>query len=132
MGKIGRWRKWSGEERTKSFNMTAKALRKGLIPFASQCRVCGQTEGILMYHNKNYDVTLAFLPKLLAGTASPEEIDAIREVLVPLCWRCHMIYHSYWRNPAAYKRYFAEVKAGKMYPPVYKLNDWDKLKENGF
>ena len=59
------------------------------------------------------------------------EISQIHKALVPICWRCHMILHSYHRNPSAYKKYFQEVKDGIQYPPVYKHN-FDILKENGF
>lgn len=125
------YKKWSGEERTKSLKLTNKAKKMGLLEEPKKCRVCGQEKGILHTHNKDYDVTLAYVPKMLDGTATEEEIAKIKDVLVPICWRCHMIYHAYWRNPAAYKKYFDEVKNGKMYPPVYK-HDFNVLKENGF
>lgn len=129
---LNSFKKWSGAERERSLKLTNKAKAMGLLEEPKKCRVCGQTEGILMTHNKNYDVTLKYVPKMIAGTATQEEIEAVKEVLVPLCWRCHMIYHSKHRNPKAYKKYFEEVKDGKkVYPPVYH-HDFNILKENGF
>lgn len=125
------FQKWSGEERQKSLALTNQATRMGLLDKPKKCRVCGQDKGILHTHNKDYDVTLAYVPKMIDGTATEEEIKAVKDALVPICWRCHMIYHSYRRNPAAYRKYFDEVKNGKMYPPVYK-HDFNILKENGF
>lgn len=125
------FQKWSGEERQKSLRLTNLAKKMGLLKEPKKCRVCGQDKGILHTHNKNYDITLNLVPKMINGTATEEEIESVKEVLVPLCWRCHMIYHSYRRNQSAYKKYFEEVKAGKVYPPVYK-HDFDILKENGF
>lgn len=127
---MNNFKKWSGAEREKSLKLTNKAKALGLLQPAEKCRVCGQTKGILQIHNKNYDVTLAYVPKMLDGTATQEEIDAVKEVLVPLCWRCHMMYHSYYRNKEAVKRYFEEVKNGKMYPPVFK-HDFAILREHG-
>jgi hypothetical protein len=125
------FKKWSAEERERSLKLTNQAKRMGLLEEPKQCRCCGQTEGILHTHNKNYDVTLSLVPKMITGTATEDEVRQVKEVLVPICWRCHMIYHSKYRNIAAYERYFAEIKAGKQYPPVYR-HDFEILKENGF
>ena len=125
------FRKWSAADRERSLKLTKKAMSMGLLSAPTKCRCCGQTEGILHTHNKNYDVTLSLVPKMIDGTATPEEVAMVKEVLVPLCWRCHMVYHSKHRNPEAYARYFDEVKKGKMYPPVYR-HDFNILKENGF
>ena len=125
------YKKWTGAQREESYRLFCKAMNAGLIEAPHKCKICGQTKGILMTHNRNYDVTLNYLPKLLVGTASEEEKAQIRQVLISLCWRCHMILHSYHRNPTAYRKYFHEVKIGKQYPPVYK-HDFDILKENGF
>lgn len=128
---IGRYKKWSGQERQKSLALFNKAKKMGLISEPTKCRVCGQEKGILHTHNKDYDVTLEILPKMIEGVATAEEVEKVNDVLVPICWRCHMVYHSYYRNKDAYKRYFDEVKSGKMYPPVYK-HDFNILKEHGF
>lgn len=125
------YKKWSGIQREESLRLFKLAQKAGLIKYPRECSICGQTKGILMTHNKNYDVTLKYLPKLLEGSANEMEIKQVHEVLMPICWRCHMILHSYKRNPNACREYFNEVKNGKQYPPVYK-HDFDVLKENGF
>lgn len=125
------YKKWSPEERLESLKLTNKARSMGLLEAPTKCRCCGQTEGILHTHNKNYDVTLLLVPKIINGTATQDEVNQVKEVLVPLCWRCHMILHSKYRNLASYEKYFAEIKEGKQYPPVYKHN-FEILKENGF
>lgn len=124
------YKKWSAEERQRSLALTNRAKRLGLIPPATKCSICGQSEGIIQYHNENYDATLQYVPKLLLGTATDEERKAIAEALVPLCWRCHMVHHSMHRNKEAVERYFAEVRGGKRYPPVYR-HDFEILKEHG-
>lgn len=128
---MNNYKKWTGAQRDESFRLFSKAMQAKLIKSPKKCKICGQTKGILMTHNRDYDVTLNYLPKLLAGTASEREKAQIRQVLIPLCWRCHMILHSYHRNPTAYRKYFHEVKIGKQYPPVYK-HDFNILKENRF
>lgn len=128
---MNNYRKWTGAQREKSYRLFCKAKDMGLIEAPHKCEICGQTKGILMTHNTNYNVTLSYLPRLLDGTANEKEKAQIQEVLIHVCWRCHMILHSYHRNPTAYKNYFHEVKNGAQYPPVYKHN-FDILKENGF
>lgn len=128
---IGRYKKWSGEERERSLKLFNRCKQLGLLEPPRKCRICGQEKGILQTHNENYDITLAYLPKILAGTATKEEKEAVEQVLVPICWRCHMMHHSRWRDPVAVDRYFWEVRHGKKYPPVYK-HDFSILeKENG-
>ena len=128
---MNNYKKWTGAQREESYRLFCKAMNAGLIETPHECKICGQTKGILMTHNKNYDVTLSLLPKLLVGMANDKEKVQIQKVLISLCWRCHMILHSHHRNPLAYEKYFHEVKNGKLYPPVYK-HDFDILKENGF
>lgn len=91
-------RTWTGEQRRRSLAKTKLAIKNGEIPPADQlgCRRCKQKLGTIEYHNHDYD--------------SPTEF------LEPLCFRCHMMLHS--RYPESAKRYFAEVAAGKQYPPV--------------
>jgi len=125
------YKKWTGAQRQKSLKLTNEAMKRGLLERPHKCRICGQEKGILHTHNKDYDVTLELVPKMLDGTATEEEMAKVKEVLVPICWRCHMIHHSKYRNPEAHDRYFEEVKNGKQYPPVYH-HDFDILKENGF
>jgi len=83
-----------------SLAKTKEAIRKGIIPAPSKCELCDQTEGIIQYHNDDYSDPIKYLRQF--------------------CWRCHMMYHSKYRAPESYRKYFAEVKAGKRYPPVYR------------
>lgn len=125
------FKKWSAQDRQKSLKLTNEAKKLGLIEEPKKCRACTKEKGIIHSHNKDYDVTLELVPKLITGTATEEEKAKIKDALVPLCWRCHMIYHSKHRNMSAYKKYVDEVTNGKIYPPVYKHN-FEILKENGF
>lgn len=111
--------------------MTKKAREMGLLDKPTKCRPCGQDKGIIQSHNKDYDVTLAYTQRLINGVATADEIAAIKDALVPICWRCHMIYHSKKKNMGAYRKYVKEIQAGKMWPPVYKHN-YSILRENGF
>jgi hypothetical protein len=83
------YKKWDGTQRQESLKLFNLAKKAGLIESPKACKICGQTKGILMTHNKNYDVTLSYLPKLLDGKANEMEISQIHKALVPICWRCH-------------------------------------------
>lgn len=105
------YKKWSGEERLASAAKSRAAIEAGIIPPAIVCQRCSQTEGIIMYHNHDYSDPIKFLEAM--------------------CWRCHMIFHSYFRKGAreAVNRYWAEIKAGKRYPPVFK-HDFEILRKD--
>ena len=83
------YKKWDGTQRQESLKLFNLAKKAGLIESPKECKICGQTKGILMTYNKNYDVTLSYLPKLLDGKANEMEISLIHKALVPICWRCH-------------------------------------------
>lgn len=94
-----RYKKWSAEERRISGEKTYEAIQKGKIPKPSKCNRCGQTEGIIDYHNRDYSHPTKFLEQM--------------------CVRCHMMLHSVFRSEAAVLKYWEEIKAGKRYPPVH-------------
>lgn len=129
------YKKWSKEERNFSAALTKHAATLGWIKPKDCCERCGQTKGIIHLHNEDYDVTIRILqvavidrdPEPYITDEEKAEMNAVLEVL---CWRCHMIHHSKHRSPAAHDKYFAEVAAGKCYPPVY-VNSPAILKENG-
>lgn len=129
----GQYKKWSKEEREKSYAMTKKAQELGWIKKPCKCQFCGQDKGIIHLHNENYDVTLDILGEALQRKPKPriskEEKEAIDEVLWEVCWRCHMIHHSYYRNPQACEEYWKEIEAGDQYPPVFK-HDFSILKRD--
>lgn len=93
-------RTWTWEKRRKSLALTKLAIKNDEIlpPEQLGCKRCGQKLGIIEYHNHDYDSPTKYLE--------------------PLCFRCHRMLHS--RYPESAKRYFAEVAAGKQYPPVYR------------
>ena len=93
-------RTWTPAERLRSLRKTKKAIANGEIPPPEQlgCKRCGQKLGTIEYHNHDYD--------------SPTEF------LEPLCFHCHMMLHS--RNLASKEKYFAEVAAGKQFPPAFR------------
>lgn len=126
---MNNYKKWTGEERKKSLVLFNKAVKMGLIPRPTKCRICGQTEGILQTHNEDYDATLNYIPKMIDGTATEEEKAAVFKALVPICWRCHMMHHSRWISAWRVEKYFKEVKSGKMYPPVFN-HDFGILKRD--
>jgi hypothetical protein len=83
-----------------SFKKTMAAIQEGVIPPATICNRCGQTRGIVSYHNEDYSDPIKFLESL--------------------CWRCHMIHHSAGFAPDQCAEYWASVKNGKCWPPVFK------------
>lgn len=97
------------QQRYEGDRIIKKAINNGQLEQPTKCRVCGQTEGILHYHAEDYRPS-----KILKNCRC-------------LCWRCHMILHSRYRNRDAFNKYFNEVLGGKKYPPVYK-HDFGILK----
>lgn len=94
------YKQWSKADRLASLKKTKAAIANGVIPEATKCNRCGQTEGIIQYHNHDYSDPIKFLESL--------------------CWRCHMIHHSVYRSPINCARYWEEICQGKMYPAVHK------------
>ena len=128
------YKKWSKEFRLASLKLTNKAKKMGWVPQPSECRRCGQVDGILHLHNEDYDVTLYTLEEVFARFPvhiTDEEIEKINVVLEPICWRCHMIHHSIHRSPLACKQYWTDLKDGKKFSPVYKHNFSILKKEHG-
>lgn len=128
------YKKWTPQERTKSLNLTNKAKRLGLLMPGDCCERCNQKEGIIQWHNENYDVTLDILGKAFTEekrkTLTQDEIDKCQAVLFTWCWRCHMMFHSYKRNPKSVEAYFHRIDVlGEQDAPVIKHN-FNKLKED--
>ena len=124
----GQYKHWDKAYRNRSYEMVKKAEALGWIKPRCKCNRCPQTEGIIHLHCENYDVTTEVLTVALARkpkpSITPEEKEQINsnDVLEVLCWRCHMMHHSANRAPEAHKKYFDEVAAGKVFPPVLKHN----------
>ena len=124
------YKKWSAQFRRESLKLTNKAKKMGWIKNPKVCSICHQEEGIIHLHNEDYDVTFYTLEKAFNRfpvTIQKDELQNIKDVLIPLCWRCHMMHHSKRRNKQAVEDYFIEVSNGKQYPPVF-FHNFDILK----
>ena len=123
------YKKWTAAERNRSLAMTRKAKLLGFIPKPECCRFCGQKNGILHHHNTDYDVSLSVLPRILNGTATDEEKNALDKVLVPVCWTCHMMIHRADKHPKSAEAYFENVNNGMVPPASYSQNNWKSLEK---
>lgn len=121
------YKKWTATERNRSLALTRKAKALGLIPHPRRCRFCGQENGILHHHNIDYDVSLEVQPKLISGTATEEDKKRLDEVLVPICWTCHMMLHREAQHPKSVEAYFERVANGYQPRPIFKPNAWEVL-----
>jgi hypothetical protein len=105
------YQRWTAKERDKSARITKMMIEAGQIPPAIVCVLCGQTEGIIEYHNTNYDDPAKYL--------------------LPLCYRCHMIHHSYHINPEKCVQYWIEIGRGIKFEPLRTRNYFLVCKEAG-
>ena len=107
------YKQWSPEHRRASLEKTKLAIASGLIPEAKKlgCNRCKQKEGIIEYHNCNYDHPTKYLEAL--------------------CYRCHMMIHNFHNNPQAVFEYFEEVWRGKCYEPVFKRDYYKIMYQHG-
>lgn len=123
------YKKWTAAERNRSLAQTRKCKALGLIPKPTRCRFCGQENGILHHHNVDYDVSLEVQPKLINGTATLEDKKRLDDVLVPVCWTCHMMLHRAEQHPKSAEAYFEQVKNGMRPFAVYTPNAWGILEK---
>lgn len=72
-------------------------FRAGRLERPTQCLACWQSGGEIIAHLEDYE--------------RPLDID-------PLCVRCHLVLHSRRRNPGAWERYRAAIRAGAIFPPL--------------
>lgn len=89
-----------------------EAIARGELPPLSEqkCCLCGQTKGILHYHQEDY---------------SPDKVVASSR---PLCWVCHMMLHSRFSHPLSFGKYMIDVTMyGKRVAPTYRPDDFNKL-----
>lgn len=124
------YKQWTPAQRWRNLGLYKDAIRSGLWSNPSECRICGQKRGILQTHCIDYDISLAYLPKLLQGTITSKERQQLDQVLVPMCWRCHMMTHKAEHHPLSAKRYFEEIGSGKRYAPVFKPDAWYLLDQH--
>ena len=121
------YKQWTAAQRWQNLDLYKCAKALGLISAPCKCVKCGQTRGILQTHCVDYDVSLSLLPKLLDGSITADERAKLTEVLLPLCWRCHMMLHKGEEHPLSAARYFEEVAKGKQYAPVWRYDAWYEL-----
>ena len=100
---------WTAKQRRESLVKTKQAIADGIIPPATKCNRCGQTEGIIEYHNADYSDPIKFLESL--------------------CFRCHMVHHSRFRAPLQCIDYWEEIAQGKCFPPVF-TRDFSVLRKD--
>lgn len=91
---------WTPAQRRESLKKTKEAIKNGEIPPPTKCNRCGQTEGIIQYHNEDYSHPTKYLEQL--------------------CWTCHMMHHSKRRTPISVVMYFDNVAEGMVPDPVYR------------
>jgi hypothetical protein len=111
MSAIANYKQWTGAERAASLAKTKAAIAAKIIPPASKCKICGQTDGIIQYHNEDYSDPIKYLRQS--------------------CWRCHMMHHSERRATETVKAYFDAVRAEKRFPPVHKHDFGILAKDHG-
>ena len=97
------WQGWTDKQRNASARQTREAIKAGKIAAKpSECKFCGQTEGILEWHNPDYSDPVKYLQGL--------------------CYRCHMVLHCEHLNPQSAKEYWDEIRRGKRYTPLITRN----------
>ena len=87
------YKQWTAKERNRSLYLTKKAMGLGLLERPQKCSQCGRNEGLIEFHCTDYDVRLQYLPKILNGTATEQEIQAVKDSAVELCKSCHTKLH---------------------------------------
>lgn len=127
------YKQWTPEQRNNGYTLTKTAIRLGIIILKKQCCRCGQDKGIIQLHCENYDFAIEGLPAMISGKTPNDAASQkqIAEAYEELCWRCHMMHHSEHINKKSCDRYWAEIKSGKMFPPVFKHDFGILARENG-
>lgn len=105
------WHGFTDKMRNDGDKLVKQAIADGILPPPSRCSECGQTQGILHYHQDTYTDPVKYSRAL--------------------CWRCHMVTHSEHVNKDACEAYWATVRAGKVWPPVYTSDFKILVRENG-
>ena len=103
---------FTSEQRMASHRKLMKMVAAGEAPKAERCQACGQTEGIIDYHNADY--------------SHPSDH------VVHLCFRCHMVVHCSHIDPDAAMVYWLSIGQGNRYAPFHTRNFPKFAKEHGF
>lgn len=78
----------------------------------TECEVCGQTEGQLMYHSEDYSSPFG------------DHIGAYS-----LCYICHMMIHCRFKGRDAWDMYIEALKNKVQFEPFY-FNDWNTFRKD--
>lgn len=92
---------YTPQQRYSSLQLLKDDIKNGLYTKTNRCNRCGQDKGIIHDHVEDYE--------------KPREREE-------LCWRCHMIHHSQHFAPEQCEAYWETVKAGKVWPPIFKAD----------
>jgi len=76
--KIGPYNGFTGDQRLIADRKIKVAIEMALIPVATECSICGETNGRMDYHAENY--------------GRPLQVAAI-------CSKCHLALHNRFRSP---------------------------------
>ncbi len=105
------WHGFTHEQRMAGDRLVKEAIARGELPPPTKCSECGQEQGIIHYHQDTYT-------------------DPVRYSRA-LCWRCHMVTHSEHINQDACEAYWASIRAGKVWPPVFRHDFKVLAKDHG-
>lgn len=97
------YKHWSGSFRKKSLYLTNKAKALGWLKHPSVCVKCDSKVGI-HFHNEDYDVTYNTLKEVFGRKPleiGENELSAIKQVLLPVCRKCHAKIHRLERFDAS-------------------------------
>lgn len=100
-------RLWTGAQREAGLVAMRLAIRRAEMPeYPDHCSWCGQHEGFMNWHNEDYSRPV--------------------ELLIPLCFRCHMIVHSRrWARQAS-EFYLSRVIEGWRWPAIERQGAYTK------
>ena len=96
------------QQREKSLVWQKAQILNGRYPAASQCCACGQTEGVIDYHQEDYSEPYG---------------DHIFKY--QLCYICHMMVHCRFSAPRAWTLYRQYIEKGGRLKP-FKKRDYQK------
>ena len=103
------YKKWTGADRERSLRLVKKAKAKGLLSDPCGCSLCGRSGVTIQEHCEDYDATLDYIPLMLDGNATDEQVAEVKKSLIPLCIRCHQWMHRKEDNPEGFSRYITQV-----------------------
>jgi len=93
---------FSPAQRNKAQRWLNAEWAAGTLPKPNHCYACGQDKGVIDAHAEDYSEPFA------AGKTDEYH----------LCFRCHMMVHCRFSNPAAWTQYKLEVARGVVFAPI--------------